>query len=637
MEDSMPRKHMLFVCHKYIDVSRYLLTLLLLMTVLPMTFFAQGVIVSNDSSAVPEASAMFEVRSVDKGMLLPRMTTAQRDAIASPAPGLAIFNTTTNCLEYYTSIGWMSICGCSAPPVATITSPDSSYLNITSISVSALLPPNASGQWLASGGSFANPSSPTTTFSGSTGVPYTLIWTVTNNCGADSDTISVDFNTMDGVYVSVSGDDSNPGTPASPLKTIAAGITKTQSYSYSKVYVSEGTYAEQVQLVAGINLYGGYQAGTWTHAPATYTTTIQYEETAMKGESISSTTIVDGFTIDGTASASTENIYSLYLKNCSSVQVTDCIIKSGNGKAGTTWTYTAVPGTNGSNGTNGGLGKAEGGSPPVPGSGYGAAGDGGSPGLGMTGGSSGASGADTGGGAGGNGGLSGGTASSGGDGANGQDGAHGANGSGGASFGSINATGLYQIAPDGGLGGNGQNGGSGGGGGGQAGGYIDNPILPDELVYGGAGGGGGSAGTGAEGGAGGGSGYGSFAVWLISSSLSLSNSSIITGKGGDGGNGVDGGTGGTGGSGGTGGLGPDMGSGGVGHDGNGGDGGDGGMGGNGGGGGGGPSIGIVKVSGSSVTKSNVTFTIGAGGTGGTAGRGYGNDGATGLTAQEHTP
>jgi uncharacterized protein (TIGR02145 family) len=39
------------------------------------------------------------VQSTDKGLLLPRMTQAQREGIAGPATGLMVYNTTTGCLE----------------------------------------------------------------------------------------------------------------------------------------------------------------------------------------------------------------------------------------------------------------------------------------------------------------------------------------------------------------------------------------------------------------------------------------------------------------------------------------------------------------------------------------------------------
>jgi len=44
--------------------------------------------------------------STTQGFLPPRMTTAQRDAIASPAAGLMIFNTTTNRVNVYTGTAW---------------------------------------------------------------------------------------------------------------------------------------------------------------------------------------------------------------------------------------------------------------------------------------------------------------------------------------------------------------------------------------------------------------------------------------------------------------------------------------------------------------------------------------------------
>jgi hypothetical protein len=54
----------------------------------------------------PDASAALEVRSTSKGLLPPRMTRAQRDAIASPATGLTIYTTTTNKLNTWNGTSW---------------------------------------------------------------------------------------------------------------------------------------------------------------------------------------------------------------------------------------------------------------------------------------------------------------------------------------------------------------------------------------------------------------------------------------------------------------------------------------------------------------------------------------------------
>jgi hypothetical protein len=59
----------------------------------------------------PNASAKVEITSTTQGFLPPRMTTTQRDAIAAPAAGLVIFNTTTNCLNFFMGSGWNETCG----------------------------------------------------------------------------------------------------------------------------------------------------------------------------------------------------------------------------------------------------------------------------------------------------------------------------------------------------------------------------------------------------------------------------------------------------------------------------------------------------------------------------------------------
>lgn len=59
-------------------------------------------------AVIPDASAALEVASTTQGLLLPRMTTQQRDAIENPADGLLIFNVTSGCLNYYFEGTWKS-------------------------------------------------------------------------------------------------------------------------------------------------------------------------------------------------------------------------------------------------------------------------------------------------------------------------------------------------------------------------------------------------------------------------------------------------------------------------------------------------------------------------------------------------
>ena len=57
----------------------------------------------------PDASAALDVSSNSMGVLPPRMTTTQRDAISSPAAGLMIYCTSVNDLQYYNGTNWISI------------------------------------------------------------------------------------------------------------------------------------------------------------------------------------------------------------------------------------------------------------------------------------------------------------------------------------------------------------------------------------------------------------------------------------------------------------------------------------------------------------------------------------------------
>ena len=74
----------------------------------------------SDTNGTPHNSAGLEIDYNNRGLLVPRMTQAQRDAIGSPAHSLLIFNLTTNCYEWWDNVGsrWVTIsCGdCSSAP-----------------------------------------------------------------------------------------------------------------------------------------------------------------------------------------------------------------------------------------------------------------------------------------------------------------------------------------------------------------------------------------------------------------------------------------------------------------------------------------------------------------------------------------
>jgi len=57
-------------------------------------------------TTTPNASSALDITSTTSGLLIPRMTTAQRVAIATPAKGLQVFDTTTNSLWLHNGTIW---------------------------------------------------------------------------------------------------------------------------------------------------------------------------------------------------------------------------------------------------------------------------------------------------------------------------------------------------------------------------------------------------------------------------------------------------------------------------------------------------------------------------------------------------
>ena len=73
------------------------------------TFFSKAQVGINDNNTSPDASAMLDVKSTTKGMLIPRMTTTERTNISNSATGLLVFDNTTNSFWYYNGTTWLEL------------------------------------------------------------------------------------------------------------------------------------------------------------------------------------------------------------------------------------------------------------------------------------------------------------------------------------------------------------------------------------------------------------------------------------------------------------------------------------------------------------------------------------------------
>ena len=150
------------------------------------------------------------------------------------------------------------------------------------------------------------------------------------------------------------------GTGNHPCRTIAHGIGRAQTAARTKVIVSDGLYTEQVSLVSGISLVGGYRADNWQRHLSSTGTIIRGPEgtgdrKAVVAIGITASTLVEGFVINAANAISTgANSYAVYVRNSTSALVIrDNLIFAGLGGPGST----GAGGTSGENGVVGSVGK----------------------------------------------------------------------------------------------------------------------------------------------------------------------------------------------------------------------------------------------------------------------------------------
>jgi uncharacterized protein (TIGR02145 family) len=84
---------------------------LILSTFLLFGCIAKAQVSINTDGSQPDNSAMLDVKSTTKGLLIPRMTTSQRNEISSPLAGLLIFNTTTQSINFFNGSYWVNMDG----------------------------------------------------------------------------------------------------------------------------------------------------------------------------------------------------------------------------------------------------------------------------------------------------------------------------------------------------------------------------------------------------------------------------------------------------------------------------------------------------------------------------------------------
>lgn len=200
--------------------------------------------------------------------------------------------------------------------------------------------------------------------------------------GGDADCDGVPDDTDEYVYVSVTGSDSNPGTLARPMRTLAAAVARAGREG-KDVLVSRGIYEGPLEIVPGVSVYGGYSPDFRDRDLELYPVLIENRSEAgapaLICRDVRVPTRIEGFVVQGSdATRAGDGSTAMLVERCTSaVRFGALLVLAGRGADGArgadssvnlrAWGLTSLRQLDGVPGADGSPGNAEGSCRPVPG------------------------------------------------------------------------------------------------------------------------------------------------------------------------------------------------------------------------------------------------------------------------------
>jgi hypothetical protein len=106
---SQERVNELFITFNLKRIFRYSLLILVFISGITVSVIGQSMGIGS-SAITPDPSSILELRTISKGLLIPRMSLANKNAISSPATGLLVYQTdATSGFYYYGGSSWLYV------------------------------------------------------------------------------------------------------------------------------------------------------------------------------------------------------------------------------------------------------------------------------------------------------------------------------------------------------------------------------------------------------------------------------------------------------------------------------------------------------------------------------------------------
>lgn len=308
------------------------------------------------------ADAVVNIISNSKGILIPRMTTTQRNAIGSPSNSLLIYNTTTTQYEFYTGSTWQSLASY-INGTLTVTGATSlqSTLNVTGGSTFANVTINGNetvnGILTVTGNSvLASVTGGSTTLGSLTVTGATSLQSVTSTGSTVNGILSVTGNTTlvnvtgasitaTGTILAASGTSGTPGisfsgdtdtgiwnSAANQISFSTGGSERFRIESTGQI---KAVYESTLGTDYNTTLDNGYLCRAWVNFDGTSSNlTGTYSRTGTTiTVSITSHGLTTGQSVylDFTSGTGTDGIYIVTVVNANSYTVTDSVSGSTSG------------------------------------------------------------------------------------------------------------------------------------------------------------------------------------------------------------------------------------------------------------------------------------------------------------------